>query len=357
MSYGPQHITSQILSDLEEINQSSTSDLEEIVNKPLVITGASGFVGTWLTLSWVSARKKLNGRGQLLITSRNPQSLLPLISVIDSRSPITALSSDIRNLHIPSEFRDGNLIHAATPASAALNSSDPATMLKVIIEGQERVITEALRMNNKLLFLSSGAVYGRQPLDLSHLPETWEGAPQIGDSNSAYHEGKRVAELMGNIAATKQGLQFVTARLFAFIAPFLPLGTHFAAGNFIRDAVTSNQIEIKSGGGSVRSYLYATDLCSSLWALLARGESMRAYNVGSEQEVTIKDLALEVASCTNRNTEVVIQGVDNTENVNRYVPSVDRALKELGTSQVVHLSQAISRTSAWLKETENIYER
>jgi nucleoside-diphosphate-sugar epimerase len=357
MSYGPQHITSQILSDLEEINQNSTSDLEETVNKPLVITGASGFVGTWLTLSWVSARKKLNGKGQLLITSRNPQSLLPLINVIDSRSPVTALSSDIRNLHIPSEFRNGDLIHAATPASAALNSSDPATMLKIIIEGQERVIVEALRMNNKLLFLSSGAVYGRQPLDLSHLPETWEGAPQIGDSNSAYHEGKRVAELMGNIAATKQGLQFVTARLFAFIAPFLPLGTHFAAGNFIRDAVTSNQIEIQSGGGSVRSYLYATDLCSSLWALLARGESMRAYNVGSEHEVTIKDLALEVASCTNKNAGVVIHGVDNTENVNRYVPSVERALKELGVSQVVLLSQAISRTSAWLRETENINER
>ena len=357
MSYGPQHITSQILSDLEEINQNSTSDLEEIVNKPLVITGASGFVGTWLTLSWVSARKKLDGRGQLLITSRNPQSLLPLINVIDSRSPVTALSSDIRSLHIPSEFRNGNLIHAATPASAALNSSDPATMLKIIIEGQERVIVEALRMNNKILFLSSGAVYGRQPLGVSHLQETWEGAPQIGDSNSAYHEGKRVAELMGNIAATKEGLQFVTARLFTFIAPFLPLGTHFAAGNFIRDAVTSNKIEIQSGGGSVRSYLYATDLCSSLWALLARGESMRAYNVGSEQEVTIKDLALEIANCTNKNAEVVIHGVDNTENVNRYIPSVDRTLKELGVSQVVHLSQAISRTSAWLKETENINER
>ena len=167
MSYGPQHITSQILSDLEEIIQTSVSDLEEIVNKPLVITGASGFVGTWLTLSWVAARKKLNGRGQLLITSRSPQSLLPLINVIDSRSPVIALSSDIRNLHIPSEFRNGNLIHAATPASAALNASDPAAMLKIIIEGQERVIVEAVRMNNKLLFLSSGAVYGRQPLDLS----------------------------------------------------------------------------------------------------------------------------------------------------------------------------------------------
>lgn len=357
MTYGPQHITSQILSDLEEIIQTSVSDLEEIVNKPLVITGASGFVGTWLTLSWVAARKRLNGRGQLLITSRNPQSLLPLVNVIDSRSPVTALSSDIRNLHIPSEFRNGNLIHAATPASAALNASDPAAMLKIIIEGQERVIVEAVRMNNTLLFLSSGAVYGRQPLDLSHLPETWEGAPQIGDINSAYHEGKRVAELMGNIAATKQGLHFISARLFAFIAPFLPLGTHFAAGNFIRDALSSNQIEIQSGGGSVRSYLYATDLCSSLWALLARGETKTAYNVGSEREVTIKNLALEVARCVNKNAAVVVHGIDNSGNVNRYVPSVDRAMNELGISQIVSLAQAISRTSTWLKEMENINER
>ena len=295
MSYGPQHITEQIFSDLEEINENSDSDLEEIVNKPLVITGASGFVGTWLTLSWVAAYKKFNGRGQLLITSRNPQSLIPLTKVVDANSPLTALSIDIRNLEIPSEFRNGNLIHAATPASAALNASDPAAMLKVIIEGQERVLAEAVRMNNKVLFLSSGAVYGRQPLDLERIPETWEGAPQIGDSNSAYHEGKRVAELMGNIAASKQGLHFITARLFAFIAPFLPLGTHFAAGNFIRDAVTSNKIEIQSGGGSIRSYLYATDLCSSLWALLARGQSTSAYNVGSSEEISIRQLSLRLA--------------------------------------------------------------
>ena len=353
MTYGPQHITSQILSDIEVIIQTSVSDLEEIVNKPLVITGASGFVGTWLTLSWVAARKRLKGRGQLLITSRNPQSLLPLINVIDSRSPVTALSSDIRNLHIPSEFRNGNLIHAATPASAALNASDPAAMLKIIIEGQERVIVEAVRMNNRLLFLSSGAVYGRQPLDLSHLPETWEGAPQIGDSNSAYHEGKRVAELMGNIAATKQGLHFISARLFAFIAPFLPLGTHFAAGNFIRDALSSNQIEIQSGGGSVRSYLYATDLCSGLWALLARGETGSAYNIGSDQDITIKELAIKVAWLAGTNARVNVRGLDTPENVSRYVPSLERLHNEIGMKQSVSLEQSLKRTISWLQEVSN----
>ena len=351
MSYGPQHITEQILFDLEEIIQKSATDLEELVNKPLVITGASGFVGTWLTLSWVAARKKLSGRGQLLITSRNPQSLIPLTKVIDPRSPIMALDSDIRNLLIPNDFRNGNLIHAATPASAALNASDPEAMLKVIIEGQERVLAEAVRMNNKVLFLSSGAVYGRQPLDVERLSETWEGAPPISDSNSAYHEGKRVAELMGNIASDKQGLHFVSARLFAFLAPFLPLGTHFAAGNFIRDAINSDEIEIMSGGGSVRSYLYATDLCSQLWALLVRGTNATAYNVGSNIEVTIRELANAIVENINKSASVVVRGTDNSMNVTRYVPSVEKMEQEIEKSQTVFLNEALKRTSGWIRET------
>lgn len=84
---------------------------------------------------------------------------------------------------------------------------------------------------------------------------------------------------------------------------------------------------------------------------------MRAYNVGSEREVTIKNLALEVASCINKDADVVVHGIDNSENVNRYVPSVDRAMNELGISQIVSLAQAISRTRTWLKEMENINER
>jgi dTDP-glucose 4,6-dehydratase len=224
-------------------------------------------------------------------------------------------------------------------------------MLKVIIEGQERVLAEAVRMNNKVLFLSSGAIYGRQPLDLNCLTETWPGAPQISDSNSAYHEGKRVAELMGNIAATKQGLHFITARLFAFIAPFLPLGTHFAAGNFIRDAITSNQIEIQSGGGSLRSYLYATDLCTSLWALLVRGQVANAYNVGSDLEVTILELANEVVRVVNKSANVIISGEDTLMNVSRYVPSVERMNNELKVSQSVSLEEAIARTARWLGQT------
>ena len=347
MSYGPHHITSQILSDLEEIIQTSASDLEEIVNKPLVITGASGFVGTWLTLSWVAARKKLNGRGQLLITSRNPQSLLPLISVIDSHSPVISLSSDIRNLHIPSDFRNGNLIHAATPASATLNIEDPLEMLNVIMEGQGKVLLEAKQTNSRVLFLSSGAIYGKQPLNQDQLPEDWNGGPSLTDTYSAYHEGKRIAELMGNIAVERAGVHVTTGRLFAFIAPFLPFGTHFAAGNFMRDALESSEIVINSGGGSIRSYQYATDLCSSLWALAVRGNPGVAYNVGSDKEISIRELAEVVIRNVNPNAHAEVKGIDTIENVSRYVPSIRKITDDLNVKNNVNLEEAIRRTSLW----------
>ena len=347
MSYGPQHITEQILSDLEEINQNSAADLEEIVNKPLVITGASGFVGTWLTLSWASAYMKFGGTGKLLVTSRNPTTVAEMAKSMNSSLPIFALQSDIRQLHIPSDFRDGSIIHAATPASASMNAADPMAMLNVIMEGQGRVLFEAKRTSNRVLFLSSGAVYGKQPLLQEQLPETWNGGPSLFEIHSAYHEGKRVAELMANIATDRNGISVTTARLFAFLSPYLPFGTHFAAGNFMKDALEKSEIEIKSGGGSIRSYQYASDLCSSLWALLARGDSGTAYNIGSDEEITILQLAHLVKSTVNVSASVVVRGVDTYENVTRYVPSIQKITKELGVKNRVRIKEAIRRTASW----------
>ena len=94
-------ITQSLLVDLAEINDHSQGDLEVLVNSNVVITGASGFIGTWLTLSWASARRKYNGKGKLLITCRFPDEITKMALQIDGRCPISNLPSDIRNLHIP----------------------------------------------------------------------------------------------------------------------------------------------------------------------------------------------------------------------------------------------------------------
>ena len=343
-------ITQSLLSDLEEVNELSRSDLEHLVNSNVVITGASGFIGTWLTLSWASARKEFRGAGKLLLTSRSPHSVLEQALKIDEKCPVLSISSDIKNFRIPDEFHKGHIIHAATPASASLNSDDPYTMFNVIIEGQERILAEALRTSSRLLFLSSGAVYGDQPLDLEKLSEEYSLNKNEGGKISAYHDGKRAAEMQSDIAVLRWGTDVVTARLFAFIAPFLPFGTHFAAGNFMQDALQSSQIVIKSGGGSVRSYQYGTDLCSSLWALLVRGTKGEKYNVGSDAAVSIKELAESVARNINPLAEVVITGVDTIVNTTRYVPSIEKMDSQLKLKNQVDLDEAIQRTALWWQQ-------
>lgn len=184
-------------------------------------------------------------------------------------------------------------------------------------------------------------------MDVERIAETWPGSPDVTDPGNAYHEGKRVAELMGNVASSTGRVDFVTARLFAFLAPFLPWGEHFAAGNFLRDAAQGDPIRIKSGGGSVRSYQYGTDMAVWTWALLARGERGRAYNVGSDSPVTIRELADVVVSVSGSTGGVSVEGVDTVANVSRYVPDVSEATSVLGLRNYVDLGEAVRRTLRW----------
>jgi dTDP-glucose 4,6-dehydratase len=222
-------------------------------------------------------------------------------------------------------------------------------MFATIVDGTRRVLEfAATHGTRKLLFVSSGAVYGRQPANLMHLPEDYGGAPDSLDPNSAYGEGKRAAELLCTIAAQKHGFEVKTARCFAFVGPHLPLDAHFAIGNFIRDVLQDGPVRIGGDGTPFRSYLYASDLAVWLWTLLFRGISGRAYNVGSSRALTIRETA-EAASAAmggTANVQVAMAPSPGRAPL-RYVPSTDRAQSELGLKAWVDLDDAIKRTISW----------
>ena len=336
--------------DLDSIVRESLSDLERVVNSHVVLTGASGFIGTWLSLSFLHARKALRGNGTIVFCCRNATPLLKVLSEANFKDGFEIVESDVRQFPAGVIKDETLIIHAATPARASLNSNNPLEMLDIIEQGQRRLLDLCAKQKSvRFLFLSSGAVYGQQPMNLAGFPESWNGAPEVTNPENAYHEGKRVAEIMGFIYAKTFDIQFVSARLFAFLAPFLPLNEHFAAGNFIGNAIGGNPIIIKSGGGSIRSYQYATDLCADIWSLLNRGVSGEAYNVGSDSQITIKQLAETIAELVSPGLKVVIKGVDTPSNVNRYVPDISKMKNVSMRTSNLPIDIAIRRTASYEK--------
>lgn len=225
-------------------------------------------------------------------------------------------------------------------------------MLDTILDGGRSVLDLARASGEiPMLFTSSGAVYGPQPQSLAAIDEDYMGAPDPLSPRNAYHEGKRVGELQCAIYAAHFGVRAKIARLFAFIGPFLPLDRHLAAGNFVRDALQGKRIIVGGDGTTVRSYLYGADMTAWLWAIFARGVAGRAYNVGSEHAVTIRELAETIASRVDPSPSVEIRGKPRIDAaVDRYVPSTERARAELGVTESVSFAEGIDRTIAFHRE-------
>ena len=142
------------------------------------------------------------------------------------------------------------------------------------------------------------------------------------------------------------GLDVVNASIFALLGPLLSLDIHFAAGNFIRDAMAGRPIVVQSAGTAVRSYLYLADVTTWLWAILLRAEPGAIYNVGSEEGISVAQLAERVAKNLGGQYEVLGKA-DTGWNPGRYVPSTARIREELGLAPTVGLDEAIRRTAMW----------
>ncbi len=221
-------------------------------------------------------------------------------------------------------------------------------MIDTCILGTRRVLDFAVGAGcRKFLVTSSGAVYGRQPDHLTHLPESYQGAPDPTHPASAYGEGKRVSELLCSAYSRIHGIECKIARCFAFVGPLLPLDTHFAIGNFIRDALAGREIHIKGDGSPEILSLCFGPRHLALDAPFA-GESNVAYNVGSSDAMPVREVAERVARAFDRNIEINIANAPVAgQRVSRYVPDITRAVEKLGLTQKVNFDEAIQRTIAW----------
>jgi dTDP-glucose 4,6-dehydratase len=334
--------------DLEQILERTGALWDEVRGQHLFITGGTGFFGCWLLESFCFINRELCLNAHATILTRNPEAFVQKCPHIAADCAITLHHGDVRRFSFP-EGEYPYLIHAATEASTTRAADVPLEMFSTITGGTERTLDFAsTHGTTKFLLTSSGAVYGKQPPGMSHVPEDYSGAPDPLDSASAYAEGKRAAELLCALHGKRNDFGCKIARCWAFSGPHLPLDQHFAIGNFIGDVLAGRPIEIKGDGTPRRSYLYAADLTVWLWTILFRAPALLPINVGSANDVSILELAQTVARCLNPSTEIrVSQKAVTSVAPSRYVPSVDRARELLGLCETIDLAEGIRRTAGW----------
>ncbi len=333
--------------DLEEVLTATAHLWPELRNQRLFLTGGTGFFGTWLVETFLHANRKLSLNAQITVLTRNPKAFTTKAPHLIQDPALTLLEGDVRTFAFPPGDY-AYVIHAATEASAKQLAEAPEAMLSTIVDGTRHILDfAAIHRTRKFLLTSSGGVYGRQPAGMTHLPEDYSGAPDPLDPASTYGEGKRLSELLCTLHARTSQTEYKIARCFTFLGPHLPLDTHFAAGNFLADALAGRNISIASDGTAVRSYLYASDLAIALWTMLFKARSLRAYNIGSEDAVTIRELAEQAAAVNPGITVNVAKAPDPVASPHRYVPSTARAQQELGLHPTVTLAEAFRRTAGW----------
>jgi len=313
-------------------------------NKSVLITGATGFVGRNLLATLLKTAPYKNGSLKITCTTRNPKT-------INEQWPseikkLKVLDWDIRLPLEKSHDHYDFVFHLAGENRSSQNAQQAKIIYETSVEGTKNLLnaikSKKIR-SQKIIFASSGAVYGPTPFKNNHFIEP-ESIPDrdIADLDP-YRASKAEAEVICKKFLQESDSILVIARMFAFVGPHLPLDKNFAIGNFFKDCLLRREITVNSHGSSVRSYQSATDMVNWLIAILMNGENGNIYNVGSSEEISIKSLAQLICEIFQNTCGLKILGDQTRDPVSSYyVPNITKAKEKFGLENSIDLKSSIS---------------
>lgn len=345
------HPSDLINEDYANVSHNQITYLSAMKNNLVAITGGTGFIGTWIAGFIAYLNDNYSFNTQAVLYARNIDLFKLSRPHLSNRDDIKLIASDIRYLvELPTETNW--VIHAAGIPDTRFHSTQPLETMSIIANGTYAVLRAVERCSDLKMFLniSSGLIYGSQPLRHAKIDEAYVGAPKCGTVSSAYAEAKRYAETLCHSSRSQARIPLVTARPFAFVGPYQSLDMPWAINNFIKDALSGNAIRVLGDGKTVRSYMYASDMAFWLLTILVRGKSGEIYNVGSPEPLTLAKLAQIVANQCNSKLEIRLNtSASNQIQNSRFVPDVSLAQNNLQLSITVDLNTAINKTILWNK--------
>jgi len=325
--------------------------LAPLKNSTLAITGGTGFFGSWILELVAQLNETRNFGTHVVAYARDIDKFKKEKPHLAAKPFLQLSKTDIRyECDFPRTTKW--VIHAAANRDRRFHASCPLETMSVIAQGTETMLRSLepcadLQMTANL---SSGLVYGQQPLDMPRIPVGFSGVLSINHLQSGYAEAKRYAELLCSSYRAQNRMPVLSIRPFSFVGPYQSMESPWAVTSFLQDAIHRRPIRVLGDGTTVRSYLYPSDAAYWILRMLTRGESGQSFNLGSPEAITLETLAQAVASHFSPRPEVHFS-VDPSKSgpASRLIPDVSQEVEKLGLEVTLPFEAALKRTVEWFK--------
>lgn len=345
-----------IKKDIENIIKRLGGKIKRLSGKTILITGASGLIGSYLveTIAYLNTKKKLSKPCKIVGLQKSIITKNSRLGYLLGREDTQFISHDVILPYSPTSKID-YLIHCAGMSAPASFLEDPLGTVDVNVNGV-RWILEYAKKNKirSVLYMSSGEIYGNPTPEYIPTPEIYAGNVSTSDPRACYTSSKRLAETLCFIYFEKYGVPIKIARPFIVYGPGLGLSDKRVMADFIRCGLRGIPIEMLSEGLDKRSYCYIQDATVAFFNLLLSNKNGEVFNVASDlEEVSIRDLA-ELVHKICKIKEPIKVKKQNTKFIkgapNRVMPDISKLKKAFGYKPKIGIEEGLRRTIQWNKE-------
>ena len=304
----------------------------------IVITGGSGFVGSYL------CERLINDGHNLIVVDNLLTGSTENISDLMDNENFSFIEHDVQN-HIEIENKVDYVLHFASAASPKAYTEHPVNTLKAGSIGTLNTLGLAKKHNSQYLLASTSEVYG-DPLISPQNEEYWGNVNPNGE-RSMYDEAKRFAEAAVATYSRSYDIKAKIVRIFNTYGPRMQLNDGRVVTNFIFQALQDNNITIYGDGSQTRSFSYVEDTVDGIISLMQSNE-YDVFNIGNPNEITVLELAQKIIELTNSKSEIVFKSLPSDDPKQRK-PDISKAKSKLGWEPKVNLEDGLIKTIEWVE--------
>lgn len=350
------------IDDLQYIQKKAFPELKKLSGSGLLLTGAGGFLGYYLLLTFLSWNDT-HPTSAIDVTalSRFGNGIPAWLAAYNRNTRLTLISSDITTQSLPKKKYE-YIIHAASFASPVMYRKFPIQTINANVLGLYKLLDDIHNYNSalkKLLYFSSSEIYGDPTPGNVPTPEEYRGNVSCTGPRACYDESKRFCETLCVNYVRSYHMPIVIARPFNNYGPGMKIDDGRVIADFARDILANRDIIMYSDGKPSRTYCYVADAIIGYIKLLINGKSGEAYNIGTpEPEISVLKLAQLMTKIGKRhfgyNGSIRLMKSNEkeylTDNPSRRCPRIDKAIDQLGYSPSITLEDGILKALQWYKE-------